>query len=125
MKRPRAQLNVVHQGATSVAVGQYQTSTREVEMLIARPTIVMRLGATQSGTKVTNLKIITDKPNQSISCLLSHQFQYFCMRGSSRELQEELYWCSFSFFSSLSDNMLLSWKIIADNGSPLGGLEGG
>ena len=56
MNNPKAQLNVVHQGAFSVAVGQYQTNTKEVKMLMASPTMVMRLGATHNGTKVTNLK---------------------------------------------------------------------
>ena len=56
MNSPKAQLNVVHQGAFSVAVGQYQTNTKEVTMLMASPTMVMRLGATHNGTKVTNLK---------------------------------------------------------------------
>ena len=55
MKSPRAQENVVHQGAISVAEGQWSTRTKEVTMLTVRPAIVIRLGAIHSGTSVTNL----------------------------------------------------------------------
>ena len=63
MKRPRAQENVVHHGAISVAEGQYNTSISDVTMLTIRPAIVIRLGAIHSGTNVTNLKQKKDNFN--------------------------------------------------------------
>ena len=89
MKRPRAQENVVHQGATSVAVGQWRTRTKEVTMFTMRPAIVIRLGAIHSGTSVTNLEnnLTHHIPQKAFD---SHQFQYFCINGSSSEAQEEL-----------------------------------
>ena len=56
MKRPRAQEKVVHQGAISVAVGQYMTRTRDVMMFTISPAIVIKFGAIHMGTRVTNLK---------------------------------------------------------------------
>merc|ERR1719190_75403 len=89
-----AQAAVAGQGGSSVAVGQCHTSTSEVTMLMASPTIVIRLGATHSGTRVTN------------------QFQNFCIIGSSMDVHDELYLCSFNFFNSRSLKMFASAKIM-------------
>ena len=108
MNRPSAQEAVVHQGATSVAVGQWVTSTSEVTMLTVSPAIVIRLGATHSGTSVTNLQSHVRSPlwyshiGDDSDGDTTYQFQYFCIIGSSRETHDELYLWSFRRFSSLS-----------------------
>ena len=59
-------------------------------MFTVRPAIVIRLGAIHSGTSVTNLQDnLTYHLSPQID-FVSHQFQYFCINGSSREAQEEL-----------------------------------
>ena len=75
-------------------------------MLTVSPAIVIRLGATHSGTSVTNLPAHVRSPlyysHIGDDGDTTYQFQYFCIIGSSRDTHDELYLWSFRRFSSLS-----------------------